>query len=248
MAGSKAFSGVQALVFDLMGTCTDWHTSILTAMQKYPTPTPLVGSDLPLLASQWREGFFKAIFASFEAGEQSPDIDVVHAQVLDRLLDVKGVGKDIWTDEVRLELVQAWHHQQAWEDSIEGIQRLKEKYFVVVLANGTTRLQLDIIRSSCLPFHTLFSSQLLQATKPNPEIYLKALNLMGLQASQTAMVAAHAYDLRAAAKLGMKTAYIHRTTEDPSEDMEVVKSEVDVFIDGRSKQHGLLELARLLST
>jgi hypothetical protein len=37
--------------------------------------------------------------------------------------------------------------------------------FSVVLANGTTRLQLDIIRSSKLPFDTLFSSQLLQATK-----------------------------------------------------------------------------------
>ncbi len=35
----------------------------------------------------------------------------------------------------------------------------------VVLANGTTRLQLDIAKSSGLPFHALFSSQLLGLTK-----------------------------------------------------------------------------------
>ena len=34
--------------------------------------------------------------------------------------------------------------------------------------------------------------------KPDPAIYLKALELMALQPSQAAMVAAHAYDLRAA--------------------------------------------------
>lgn len=93
----------------------------------------------------------------------------------------------------------------------------------VVLANGTTRLQLDIIKSSGLSFHTLFSSQLLQATKvseqlqiekncfvayyfffaakPSPDIYLKALDLINMKPSQVAMVAAHAYDLRAAGKL-----------------------------------------------
>jgi hypothetical protein len=35
----------------------------------------------------------------------------------------------------------------------------------VVLANGTTRLQLDIVKSSSLPFHMLFSSELLGLTK-----------------------------------------------------------------------------------
>lgn len=35
----------------------------------------------------------------------------------------------------------------------------------VVLANGTTRLQLDITKSSGLHFHMLFSSQLLGLTK-----------------------------------------------------------------------------------
>lgn len=35
----------------------------------------------------------------------------------------------------------------------------------VVLANGTTRLQLDIVSSAALPFHALLSSQLLGLSK-----------------------------------------------------------------------------------
>ncbi|PCH40090.1 haloacid dehalogenase [Wolfiporia cocos MD-104 SS10] len=236
--------GVQAFVFDLMGTCTDWHSSILAAMRSHLIPPPLNDSDLPALAAAWRAGFFETIFVSFAAGDQAPDIDTVHAKVLDKLLNERGVTLDVWDEEVRERLVKAWHLQLPWPDSIEGIQKLKERYMVVVLANGTTRLQLDIVRSSRLPFDMLFSSQLLQATKPDPEIYSKALDLIGLHPEQAAMVAAHAYDLRAAAKLGMKTVYIHRPTEDPDEDMALIRNQVDIFIEGTKCSDGLLELAR----
>lgn len=43
----------------------------------------------------------------------------------------------------------------------------------------------------------------------------------------------------------MKTVYIQRTTEDEDEDMEVVKTEVDLFVDGRGDGAGLMELARM---
>jgi hypothetical protein len=57
---------------------------------------PLVNEDLPGLASDWRAGFFKAIFAKFEAGEEPPDIDVVHVSVLEELLKERGVDEQIW--------------------------------------------------------------------------------------------------------------------------------------------------------
>lgn len=42
----------------------------------------------------------------------------------------------------------------------------------------------------------------------------------------------------------MKTVYIQRSTEDPDEDMTAVKEDVDLFIDGRGEDMGLLELTR----
>jgi hypothetical protein len=145
------FSHVQALVFDLMGTCTDWHTSITAAMGGHPIPPPLTEADLPALASEWRAGFFRAIIASFNAGEESPDIDIVHAQVFDELLEARGVSADsVWDTKRRGGLVQAWHSQKrksneynisysyclhvimyiAWPDSIEGLTRLKDRFMM----------------------------------------------------------------------------------------------------------------------
>jgi hypothetical protein len=65
------------------------------------------------------------------------------------------------------------------------------------------------------------------------------------------MVAAHAYDVRAAKTVqvpavpsllrptvtdarisGMRTIYIQRRTEDPEEDMSAVRADVDWFVDG----------------
>ncbi|KAF4841465.1 hypothetical protein CGCSCA4_v009372 [Colletotrichum siamense] len=78
----------------------------------------------------------------------------------------------------------------------------------------------------------LFSSQLLGLYKPNLGAYRKALDLIDAKAEEVLMVAAHAYDLRAAKDLGMKTIYIHRWTDDIDEDMVEVKNEFDVFLEG----------------
>lgn len=105
-------SEVKALVFDLMGTCADWHTTIVSTMLRYPPPPPLTHNDLPALASEWRAEFFRTILASFEAGEESPDIDTVHANLLDKILNRHGVSLEVWSTEIRTVLVQAWHQQQ----------------------------------------------------------------------------------------------------------------------------------------
>ncbi|KAJ7094001.1 haloacid dehalogenase [Mycena belliarum] len=220
---------VKAVLFDLMGTCTDWKTTIIASLQQQQPPTNV---DLPSLAAAWRAGFFTEIHRRFEHGEPTEDIDITHRRVLDSLLEETGIT---WSEDIRQRLVSSWHSQTAWCDSIAGIELLKQQYFVVVLANGTTRLQLDIVKSAGLPFHSLFSSQLLNLTKPDPQIYLKAAELLGLRPAECVMVAAHAYDLRAAAKIGMKTIYVQRTTEDLDEDMDRIRTEFDAFVDGTAE-------------
>ncbi|KAK0484726.1 haloacid dehalogenase [Armillaria novae-zelandiae] len=223
-----------------MGTCTDWCSSILSALDSKP---PL--ADPHSFAMDWRAGFFEEIHRRFQADEDPEDIDVTHRRVLDRLLSERNIS---WDEETRNDMVRSWHIQQAWPDAIKGIEKLKNKYFVIVLANGTTRLQLDIIQSSRLPFHTLLSSQLLGLTKPDPKIYQKAINLLDLKPAECLMVAAHAYDLRAAASTGMKTTYIHRPTEDPEENIDRVRQTFDFFVEGTdgSDSSGLVKLATIL--
>lgn len=99
----------KAIVFDLMGTCVDWYSAILPALESAP-PTPTLPSEsLPQLAADWRTGFFKETQARREAAQPVEDVDVTHRRVLNWLLLARGVTPSQWDDGVRNKLVGAWH-------------------------------------------------------------------------------------------------------------------------------------------
>ena len=64
-----------------------------------------------------------------------------------------------------------------------------------------------------LPWDLVMSAELFQHYKPDPETYLGAAKLLCLPPEQVMMVAAHKNDLKAAQKLGLKTAFVARPTE-----------------------------------
>lgn len=123
-------SGPKALIFDLMGTCTDWYSSVLPALQSAPSLPALPADVLLKLASDWREGFFKEAKMRYEASQPVEDIDVTHRRVLNWLLLAQGVTPTQWNDGVRNMLVQSWHEQQGWADVKEGLERLGRKYIM----------------------------------------------------------------------------------------------------------------------
>lgn len=232
------------IFFDLMGTCCDWLTSMLPALHNCPPHSSLTPAEPRLreLAIAWRESFFQEIHARFERGDPNEDIDITHHRTLDRLLEAKGIGLDTWDSKTRNKLVHQWHIQTPWSDVLPGLLRLREdgRWFLIVLANGTARLQLDIAQSSGLPFHTLLSSELPGLTKPDPAIYRKAMDLVRVPPENCIMLASHLYDLEAAKSVGMRTIYVHRDTEDTDTETINLSREhhyVDLYFDGRDKDH-----------
>lgn len=117
-------SGPRALIFDLVGTCTDWYASILPALHSAPSIPLLPPSSLPTLAADWREGFFKEARMRYEARQPVEDIDVTHRRVLNWLLLARGVTPAMWGEEIRERLVRAWHGQRGWGDVVGGLRRL----------------------------------------------------------------------------------------------------------------------------
>lgn len=235
----------RAIFFDLMGTCCDWLSSLLPVLQSCPPHSSLEPptTKLHTLAIAWREGFFAEIHTRFTRGEPLEDIDVTHRRVLDALLEERGIGLEEWGEDVRAKLVRQWHLQTPWSDVVPALHQLRmdQKWFLVVLANGTTRLQLDIVQSSGIPFHMLLSSELLGLSKPDPAIYQKAMELVRVPSDRSYMVASHLYDLEAAKAAGLNTIYIHRTTEDVGlEDVHQHGEHgyVDLYFDGRKDVTG----------
>ncbi|MCJ1376894.1 hypothetical protein MMC20_008139 [Loxospora ochrophaea] len=219
---------IKAVLFDFMGTCLDWHSSILPIL-----PSALSQDVKSHFALTWRQAYFDANTARSRNGEPPEDIDTTHRRTLLDLLDQHSDIKPLFTQEVQEKAVAAWHSQKAWPDVSKALRKLKEErgWEIYVHANGTTRLQLNLVRSANLRFDMLFSSELLGCYKPAPENYHQALDLLKLRAEECVTVAAHASDLRGAKAVGMKTVYVRRWTDDIREDQEVIKRENDAYLE-----------------
>ena len=218
---------IRAVFFDFMGTCLDWHSGAIKVL-----PQSIAESERSKLALEWRHDYFDANAARLAVNEPPEDIDVTLRKTLDALLEKHPEHKHLFNDRTKHQCVVAWHSMQAWPEVPPVIEQLKDAgYEVFVFANGTTRLQLDLCKSSGLRFNMLFSSELLGVYKPAPKSYHKTLELVNVKPEESVMVAAHAYDVRGGKETGMKTVYVHRWTDDIKEDMEVVKGENDFFLE-----------------
>lgn len=221
-------SRIKAVFFDFMGTCLNWHASVTESL-----PSSIPKTEASDFALEWRRQYFLEISERYHKGLEPEDIDTTFARVLDRLLEQSPEHVAHFDPGTKSRLINAWHSQPAWAEVPKAIQSIREDMGleVFVHANGTTRLQLDLVRSSGLNFNMLFSSQLLGVYKPSPDSYKKALELVKLKPEEVVLVAAHAYDLRGAREVGLRTVYVHRWTDDVDEDMDKVKSEFDAFLE-----------------
>ncbi|KAJ9414477.1 HAD-like domain-containing protein [Fusarium oxysporum] len=229
---------IKAVFFDFMGTCLDWHRSVVQAL-----PPAIPEAEASKLALEWRRRYFIANSERLAQKLEPEDIDDTLIRVLDNVLEDSPEHKRHFDAPIKEQLITAWHSQPAWPEVRKAIQSIRDDLGleVFVHANGTTRLQLDLTRFAGLNFNMLFSSQLLGTYKPDLEAYNKALRLVKLKPEEVVLVAAHAYDLRGAQNVGIKTIYIHRWTDDVDEDMEKVKEEFGVFLEGMEELPATIE-------
>jgi 2-haloacid dehalogenase len=138
-------------------------------------------------------------------------LDKLHRQSLEKL--VAQMAIEGLTEADLQYLTTGWHRLHPWPDSVAGLTRLKTKYIISPLSNGNVALLTNMAKFAGLPWDLILSAELFEHYKPDPETYLGAARLLCLAPEQVMMVAAHNHDLRAAQKLGLKTAFVARPTE-----------------------------------
>ncbi len=209
-ADSNVLDNVHALVFDVFGTVVDWHSSIiregelLASRKGYEV-------DWSEFADRWRSGYGPAM-NQVRTGELPwTKLDDLHRMILDQLVtEFKLTGMS----EAELDdFNRAWHRLAPWPDTVGGLNRLKTKFIIATLSNGNVSLLTDMAKNAGLPWDAVLSAELAGHYKPDPEAYLKAADLLGLLPEQVMLVAAHPSDLRAAARAGLRTAYVIRPLE-----------------------------------
>lgn len=222
-------------MFDVFGTVVDWRSGVARDIRRL-----VPGVDAEAFADAWRSRYLPSLDRVRRGDLPWMNLDELHRTSLDELLSEYGVPDA--PESVRAELVLAWHRLDPWPDSVSGLERLKKRFTIASLSNGHVALLVNMAKHGGLPWDTVLSAELFEHYKGDPEVYLGAARLLGLQPEQVMMVAAHVDDLAAARACGLRTAYIHRPQEYGSEAAPRPGSdpEADVSV------HSLTELAELL--
>lgn len=201
---------VKALTFDVFGTVVDWRSSIIREGQLLSAKKGYVVA-WDNFADRWRSGYGPAMNRVRTGELPWTKIDDLHRMILDELVIEFGLEG---LSEAELDhFNKAWHRLSPWPDTVAGLNRLKTKYIIATLSNGNVSLLTNMAKNAGLPWDVVLSAELAGHYKPDPEAYLKAVDLLGLTPEQVMMVAAHPGDLRAAARAGLHTAYVIRPLE-----------------------------------
>ena len=198
-------SRVRAISFDVFGTVVDWYGSVAAEVARLGLPV-----DGGAFALAWRAGYAPAMHEVRTGALPWTDIDGLHRRILDRLLAERGIALPA---AAVAELNRIWHRLTPWPDSVAGLTRLKRRYTITTLSNGNVALLVNMAKHAGLPWDTVFSAELFNHYKPDPEVYLGAARLLGLAPDELMLAAAHPGDLRAAAACGLRTALVPRPLE-----------------------------------
>ena len=220
---------IKALTFDVFGTVVDWRSSIAREGEVFAKLHNIKGIDWVKFAESWRAGYTPSMNRVRNGEIPWANIDELHKSILNKLILKYGIEGISYED--KNDFNRAWHRLSPWPDVLGGLKRLRSKFVIATLSNGNVSLLTNMAKNAGLPWDYILSAELSKHYKPDPEVYKNAVGLLGLHPYQVMMVAAHNFDLEAAKKIGMKTAYVHRPLEfGPDKDLEQISIEDFDFI------------------
>ncbi|SDU23512.1 haloacid dehalogenase type II [Jiangella alkaliphila] len=200
---------IEVVVFDILGTMVDEPTGIRQGIR-----AALPGVDdatTGALADRWYryvDEQQQEVLAGHRPYADSTVIDREAAALVAAEAGVDDPG-------VTGALAAAAQRLEPWADSVRGLDRIAAHFPVVGLSNASPVALTRISAHAGLRWHQLLSAEAAWSYKPDPEVYRLAIRATGCEPERLLMVAAHAWDLRGAQAVGMRTAYVERPVGDP---------------------------------
>ncbi|ETW23462.1 haloacid dehalogenase [Mycobacterium gastri 'Wayne'] len=201
---------VKAIIFDVQGTATDFHSTVCDEAQRISAGRH-PGVDWPEVVTRWRAAYFTTLKAAPSEHGKWISVHSVYRRSLDTVLDESGITD--FSAAERDELTLAWQRLRPWPDTVAGLTRLKRDYTLATLSNADVSAVINISKRAGLPWDAIFAAEMVGAFKPDPAVYHMAATYLGLEPAEIMMVASHKYDIRAAAELGFRTAFVARPLE-----------------------------------
>ncbi|MEU8824961.1 haloacid dehalogenase type II [Streptomyces sp. NPDC048636] len=214
MAGAK---DIEVVVFDVLGTMVDepggLRAAIRDAVPASDNASDSASDDTSVdrLLTVWREHVEREQQRIAEDGRTYANTEIIDREAAQLVADRAGL-----TDPAAIgRLATAGQRLKPWDDSLAGLARLARRFPVLGLSHASRAALLRLNAYAGLRWHQALSAEDARAYKPAPEVYRLALDAAGCPPERVLMVAAHAWDLRGAQAVGMRTAYVQRPGGDP---------------------------------
>lgn len=200
----------RAILFDVFGTLVDWRGSLIAGLATFGASRG-IKADWAEVAESWRRAYRPSMDRVRRGAIPWTILDDLHR---DSLIDLaRRFELGALTNSDCQTLVGLWHRLAAWPDAAPGLTRLKARHIIGPLSNGHLALQVSLAKRNDFPWDVVFGADLFRRYKPDPEVYLGACDLLGLDPGAVMLAAAHNDDLRAASACGLRTAFISRPRE-----------------------------------
>ena len=200
---------VKTLTFDIFGTVLDLAGSLIppldNLLKECGNTENLKGSDV---WAQWRlrqriEQYQDNLYMLGHSGYLA-----VKRRAL--IYSLKNLKVEFTYKQID-QFMEAYQYLSPFPDAIEGLNRLNEKYDLVMLSNGEQSYLEHLAKNQIkFDFHSILSAETVGQFKPHPAVYRFAAKELKLEPRQIMMVAAHSFDTLGARISGYRGAYVNR--------------------------------------
>nr|WP_264674578.1 haloacid dehalogenase type II [Nocardioides lijunqiniae] len=194
------------MVFDVLGTLLDEDGGRLAAAEE------VVGAPAVQLVARWEELSQAATLAMRERRRPYAVAEAVSAEAVAAAAAEMG---ERLTEAQVARLVGSGRQLEPFPEVADTLRRLAPSLALVALTNAGTAQAHAMSRSAGLRWTSLVSGETIGAYKPDPRMYEHLVRALDLDVRQCVFVAAHPWDLDAAARHGFRTAYVDRASSSP---------------------------------
>lgn len=206
MRAHDAGDGVQVLSFDLYGTIVDMQKGLTAAVTPYLAAKGWRGRP-DALVTWWRRTHYENSMIDALIDRGHTPYREIGRRALSYTLERAGIP---YTRAEVEGLVAEIERLRPFDDVPAALERLKQRYKLVILSNGDPDMLENARPHIGFAFHRLISIAEAGYFKPHHRTYAAAAELLGVAPGRIMHVANHAFDCIGAKAAGMKAAFIDR--------------------------------------
>jgi 2-haloacid dehalogenase len=108
-------------------------------------------------------------------------------------------------------IMEGWQELTPFPDAVPGLQRLQQKFTLVILSNGERDFLAHLVKARIRhAFAAVISVQDIGLFKPSPDVYRYAARVLAAEPSRLLMVSSNSFDVVGARMSAYRGAYVNR--------------------------------------